>query len=108
MTNEEKTTLLRDLCARLPFNVVIRCCGRDCDYQCFLTTDILHELQGDYQYYDYKPYLRSVSTMTEIEIDQLFDILHINKNGNDDDWIKINDVTGIKLFLTSGRWVINC
>ena len=105
MTQEEKKLLFKDLCARLPYNVVIRCTDNDTDYKCFLTTDILNELLHNIEYYDYKPYLRTMSSMTKSEIDRLFDVLHIDKNGNDDDWIKINDALGIKFFFPTGKWV---
>lgn len=65
MTNEDKQLLLKDLCARLPYDVVVRCTDSDTDFKCFLTTDILHEIQNGYEYYDYKPYLRPMSSMTE-------------------------------------------
>lgn len=67
MTREEKQLLLRDLSARLPYNVVIRCTDNDTDYKCFLTTDILNELLHEIEYYDYKPYLRPMSSMTDEE-----------------------------------------
>ena len=67
MTQEEKQLLLKDLCARLPYNVVVRCTDSDTDYNCFLTTDILNEIQNGYEYYDYKPYLRPMSSMTDKE-----------------------------------------
>lgn len=67
MEQEEKQLLLKDISARLPYNVVVRCTDSDTDYNCFLTTDILHEIQNGYEYYDYKPYLRSLSSMTEEE-----------------------------------------
>ena len=67
MTQEDKQLLLKELCARLPYNVVVRCTDSDTDYKCFLTTDILHEIQNGYEYYDYKPYLRPLSSITEEE-----------------------------------------
>jgi hypothetical protein len=67
MTQKEKQLLLKDLCARLPYNVVVRCTDSDTDYKCFLTTDILHEIQNGYEYYDYRPYLRPMSSMTSEE-----------------------------------------
>lgn len=67
MTQEEKQLLLIDLCERLPYNVVVRCTDNDTDYKCFLTTDILNELLHNIEYYDYKPYLRPMSSMTEEE-----------------------------------------
>jgi hypothetical protein len=45
--------------------------------------------------------------MTEEEMDMLFDILKIDKDGNDEDWIKINDDTGIKFFFPTGKWIEN-
>lgn len=71
MTQKEKQLLLIDLCARLPYNVIIRCTDSDTNYKCFLTTDILHEIQNGYEYYDYKPYLRPMSSMTEEEFEDL-------------------------------------
>ena len=67
MTQEEKQLLLTDICARLPYNVVIRCTDNDTDYKCFLTTDILNELLHNIEYYDYKPYLRPMSSMSKEE-----------------------------------------
>lgn len=67
MTQEEKDLLLKDLCGRLPYNVVIHCTDNDTDYKCFLTTDILNELLHNIEYYNYKPYLRPMSSMTEEE-----------------------------------------
>jgi hypothetical protein len=67
MTQEEKILLLKDLCGRLAYNVVINCTDDDTDYKCFLTTDILNELLHNIEYYNYKPYLRPLSSMTEKE-----------------------------------------
>lgn len=72
MTKQDKQLLLRDLCARLPYNVVIRCTDNDTDYKCFLTTNILNELLYSIEYYDYKPYLRPMSSMTEEEKNEYF------------------------------------
>ena len=45
--------------------------------------------------------------MTEKEMDTLFEILHIDENSEEVDWIKINDDLGIKFFFPSGRWIEN-
>lgn len=86
MTKEEKQMLFKDLCARLPYSVVVHCTDSDTDYNCFLTTDILHEIQNGYEYYDYKPYLRPLSSMTEEEeVDFTLlceEILSVGKNGD--------------------------
>ena len=86
MTQKDKELLLKDLSARLPYNVVIRCTDSDTDYKCFLTTDILHEIQNGYEYYDYKPYLRPMSSMTEEEKEEF-----ISFNGTDGCYIKTMD-----------------
>lgn len=78
MTQEEKQLLLQDLCARLPYNVVIRCTDNDTDYKCFLTTNILNELLHNIEYYDYKPYLRPMSSMTEDEFKELKNVTDLN------------------------------
>lgn len=70
MTQENKELLLKDISARLPYSVVIHCTDNDTDYKCFLTTDILNELLHNIEYYDYKPYLRPMSSMTEAEVEQ--------------------------------------
>ena len=74
MTEKDKELLLKDLCARLPYGVVLRCMNSDTDYKCFLTTDILHSIQNGHEHYDYKPYLRSMSSMTEDEVNQYYKI----------------------------------
>ena len=71
MTQEDKDLLLKDLSARLPYNVVINNRRDDFNYNSFLTTDMLHELQSDYQPWEYKPYLRPLSSMTEEERNNL-------------------------------------
>lgn len=72
MTEQDKQLLLKDLCARLPYNVVIRCTDNDTDYKCFLTTGILNEFLYSIEYYDYKPYLRPMFSMTEEEKDEYY------------------------------------
>ena len=71
MTQEDRQLLLKDLCVRLPYNVVIRCTDDDTNYKCFLTTDILNELLHNIECYDYKPYLRPMSSMTEEEREEV-------------------------------------
>lgn len=51
---------------------------------------------------DFTPYYRPVSDMTEEEMDKVFDILGIDKTGEDPSWIKINDATGIQFLLPDG------
>lgn len=111
MTQEEKQLLLKDLCARLLYGVKIYSdIGGDNTLlgiygDRVFTTCEEPDKHNDYPAECIKPYLRPMSSMTESEIDKLFDILHIDKDGNDDDWIKINDVVGIKFFFPTGKWV---
>ena len=90
MTQEEKQLLLKDLCARLPYNVVIHCTDNDTDYKCFLTTDILNELLYNIEYYDYKPYLRPMSSMTEEEEIYYNTIYSTLKFYEKEDWLNAN------------------
>ena len=65
MTQEQKDLLLKDLCARLPYNVAIDCRSEDSRFTCYLTTDILREIQNNRCYWEYKPYLFPLSSITE-------------------------------------------
>lgn len=77
MTQEDKELLLKDLCGRLPYNVVINCEDSDTKYKCFLTTDILNEILHEYQYYEYKSYLRPMSSMTDEEKDYVIHLAEL-------------------------------
>lgn len=120
MTQEEKQILLKDLCARLPYGVKVQYLtgGNDKTYvcnvdqvsiksQCVGIAEIGHTVFTWRTIDRIKPYLRPISSMTEDEMDKLFDILHIDKDGKDEDWIKINDVYGIKFFFPTGKWIEN-
>ena len=120
MTTEEKQLLLVDLCARLSYGVKVlntaeglnKICkldsimtarnGKDCFVGLTLPDDSI--MTGIEMV---KPYLRPISSMTEDEMDRLFDVLQIDKDGKDEDWIKINDVYGIKFFFPTGKWIEN-
>ena len=64
MKQEDKELLLKDLCGRLPYDVAINCKNDDSNYICYLTTDIINELKYNREYYEYKPYLFPLSSMT--------------------------------------------
>lgn len=73
MSQEDKELLLKDLCARLPYRVKINVNGEE---------DTLLELGIDsgwvnasYDIDDVKPYLRSMSSMTEEEKNEYFNII---------------------------------
>ena len=74
MTQEDKQLLLKDLCTRLPYGVMIQ---RD---NCFggKVTEKLNahgladnETYGTFESLNYKPYLRPMSSMTEEEKEEL-------------------------------------
>ena len=75
MTQNEKDLLLIDICARLPYNVAIDCRDEDSRFTCYLTTDMLREIQNNNCYYEYKPYLFPLSSMTEEQKKELDDTL---------------------------------
>ena len=74
MTQKEKFLLLRDLCARLPYKVVINVTepGEDkVNFNCFLGPDIIKEITSEIGHFKYKPYLRPMSSMTGEERGEL-------------------------------------
>lgn len=97
LSKKDKELLITDLCSRIPYGVMVL----ERREQCSVTIPILdcgvfYTLAHPDKV---KPYLRPISTMTDKEMGKLFDILHIDKNGDNEDWIKMNDATGIKLSL---------
>ena len=79
MTQEEKQLLLKDLCARLPYNVIVEKDGRKCPVLS-ITNDGEVEIEIGFRYFRYydvqdvRPYLRPMSSMTEEEIDRMWEI----------------------------------
>lgn len=129
MTEEQKKLLLKDLSARLPYGIKILHKGWNYEWdeelstvervvgidENFIYTKVFDPHNGE-EYrddkwpidtFDDKLFLRPMSSMTEEEMDRLFDILHVDKDGKDEDWIKINDVYGIKFFFPTGKWIEN-
>ena len=82
MTQEEKELLLKDLCARLPYNVKCKVCFQNELYTMILKTGLPNSF-GNFDFEneecslcsdDFKPYLRPISSMTEEEKRELFEI----------------------------------
>ena len=64
MKQEDKELLFVDLCARLPYNVLVHIYDIDvCDYDNYLCEDYLGKFRNNF--IRIKPYLRSLSSMTE-------------------------------------------
>ena len=87
MTQEEKQLLLKDLCARLPYGVIVRKNDgvRESDNK-LLDIDMFDELIN-YVYKDIKPYLRPMSSMTEEE-EIYYNMIYITlKFYEKEDWL---------------------
>ncbi len=77
MTPEDKELLLKDLCARLPYNVVINCTEEDderTNFNCFFTGEMVKDIQNEIAMWNIKPYLRPMSSMTEREKEEFENI----------------------------------
>ena len=106
MEENLKQLLLRDLSARLPYGVHLRTSSTD-DAELL---DVVRDLDYDEQYWingyydieEIKPYLRPISSMTDEEVDKLFEILKINES-HSSEWLKVNDVGIIRLFTQRGK-----
>ena len=84
MTQKEKRLLLIDLCARLPYGVIVHIHDNDVDdYDRQLIGEDLDFIELDRR--NCKPYLRPMSSMTEKERDDLEDWSHgwfyVNEDG---------------------------
>lgn len=78
MSNEEKQLLLKDLCTRLPYGVIIFYANGKTIEKRELGLGSLHDFMFDNA--EVKPYLRPMSSMTEEEIDELTEF-HVWNNG---------------------------
>ena len=72
MTQEEKELLIKDLCERLPYGLIIKCNdGFRQSKEKLVNIDVGNELINyDWRLTDVKPYLRPMSNMTEEEEDE--------------------------------------
>ena len=73
MEQKEKDLLVKDLCARLPYNPVLKCTLKGIkgytNITCKLDVEHLDELLYDGEFFiDIKPYLRPMSSMTKEEL----------------------------------------
>jgi len=75
MTQEDKELLLKDLCARLPYGVMLYVEGIKKNIKLFAVEDT--GING-FQFQFVKPYLRSMSSMTEDEIEEYNNITLIH------------------------------
>ena len=118
MTQEDKELLLKDLCARLNTNLVCSIYRTD-DYGVGYRDEILSGYcKGDIWYEFYfgddcgigidnvskiKPYLFPLSSMTEEQAIELFNIFGISLvDSVGANYIKVNEITGITFFFQNG------
>ena len=84
MTQEDKELLLRDLTARLPYGVICKCLHSNTVKATAIDTEDLSVYYFDCDEWESiehcKPYLRSMSSMTEEEMDKLAEF-HIWNDG---------------------------
>lgn len=99
MAQEEKQLLLKDLCSRLPYDMIINV--NDGKYRKDVKLHPHYIIALDAERWDAKPYLRPISCMTEEEVDTLFNVLKIDEKHGD--WLKVNDIGIIRLFTEAGK-----
>ena len=116
MTQEEKELLLKDLCARLPYNCrvfyeyVDNLDGKTYGYSLTLNTWCIDELVANKAVI--KPYLRPMSSMTEEERQEYGLVLCDELSINQFDWLnrKMFDYRGLipkGLALEAKEWMYN-
>lgn len=78
MTKEEKELLLKDLCARLPYGLKYNFDGYDgCNYT---MSNVSLNAVDDFPIENIKPYLFPMSSMTDKELIEFFQIRGMNLN----------------------------
>lgn len=121
MTQEHKDLLIRDLSARLPYHVKVEIDLQStiyppmtcevCNIECaemgssgsFIGVWVLPDSYCEYREFLCKPYLFPMSSMTEEQANELFDLFGISiLDSIRGDYIKINECTGITFFLNKG------
>ena len=72
MKQEDKELLLKDLCARLPYGVILNCCDSIGEKLTSINENGL--INYDYDIDEVKPYLFPLSSMTEEQYDEYTDM----------------------------------
>ena len=101
MTKEDKSLLVKDLCARLPYGVVMNVTepGEDnVNFNCFLGPDVIKEIISETGHFKYKPYLRSMSSMTAEENAEWHNLTEHDSNVLD--YIYVDDTDSVQDCLT--------
>ena len=92
MTKEERELLLRDLCARLPYRPFVSTYSRQFnDGSLELLTPELLKIFAIDEFFEIKPYLRLMSSMTEEEKEEYDDLLmSVNDGCENTDYLPYN------------------
>ena len=92
MTQEQQSLLLKDLCARLPYGITIYRIT-DTSIHRFQYSDITENIDQFSHFLEYseidniRPYLRSMSSMTENEKREYFDVTQVSNHCAAIDWL---------------------
>ncbi len=82
MTQEDKDLVLRDLCARLPYNVWVSYKTKydDIERATILNGNYVRDImEGTSSWIDFKPYLRPRSSMTEDELQRYHELCDVDE-----------------------------
>jgi hypothetical protein len=82
MKQEDKQLLLKDLCSRLPYEVILLSLNRKVTYQTDGNTAVELLIEEGW-----KPYLRPMSSMTEQERKEYWDITSVSNHCAAIDWL---------------------
>ena len=88
MTKENKQLLLVDLSARFPYNVAVDCRDEVSRFTCYLTSDMLREIQNNTSYWEYKPYLFPISSMTDKQKEEYHYIVNYISHDDTENWVE--------------------
>ena len=102
MKKEDRELLVRDLCARLPYNTIISVTNDDDNRNTiqYLVEEVIKDLRSTISSGNiYKPYLFPLSSMTEEQREELFTVVLDEQVSISD--CSFNDMTGYSEILTS-------
>ena len=112
MKQEDKDLLLKDICGRLPYGVKVYDVKSSINSP-FMNLNHVNGIVGEVfisymnkcrtaPIEDIKPYLFPLSSMTDEQAKELFNIFGLVCPSTEEDYIKINECTGITFFLCQG------
>lgn len=104
MTQEEKELQLKDICGRLPYNCMVSIAEGGIDgiqwADVTLNSYLFHQIMEEDAWEYVKPYLRPMSSMTEEEKNELFNLCTMSNVSVNTDW----ETFGIEITDTHPRF----